>query len=99
MTATGAGAVLAQAATDERSLAGWYVGIVIGFAVVLVVVVIVAFILDAAAKIRRQAGMAADALDQAQVNTLPLWAVADTNRAARAILEGAIRAREAVEQS
>lgn len=89
--------VLAQVGEAEPGLGGWYAGIGIGFAVVAVVVVIVALILDIASKISRQAGMAVEALDAAQVNTLPLWDVAVTNRTARAILEGAGRARKAVE--
>jgi hypothetical protein len=93
----GAGVLLAQGAADQPSLGGWYVGIAIGVVVVIVVVVIVGLILHVATNIRRQAGMAAAALDQAQVTTQPLWDVATTNHTARCILEGAIRAREAIE--
>jgi hypothetical protein len=94
----GSGVLLAQATADQPSLGGWYVGIVIGVVVVIVVVVIVGLILQVATNIRRQAGMAIDALDQAHVTTQPLWDVATTNHTARCILEGAIRAREAIER-
>jgi hypothetical protein len=98
----GAGVLLAQGAADQPSLGGWYVGIVIGVVVVIVVVVIVGLLLHVATNIRRQAGMAAAALDQAEVTTQPLWTVATTNRTAHCILEVvvviAIRAREAVER-
>lgn len=93
-----AGVVLAQTTTDSADLTGWYIGIAIGVVVVLVVVAIAALLLRFAAQIRRQAGMATAALDAAQVNTASLWEVATTNRTAKAVLEGAIRAREAVEQ-
>ena len=41
--------------------------------------------------------MAVAALEEARSNTAPLWDVATTNHTARAILEGTVRAREAVE--
>lgn len=89
--------VLAQVGEAEPSLGGWYVGVAIGFVVIVVVVVIVALILDIASKINRQAKLATEALDDAQVNTLALWDVGTTNRTARAVLEGAAKARKAVE--
>lgn len=79
------------------SLVGWYVGIAIGVVVVLVVVAVVLLIIDAASKIATQAGLAREALDGARANTQPLWDVAETNRTAMAVLEGAVRARHAVE--
>lgn len=94
----GAATILAQAAEEGgNGLGGWYVGVAIGFVVVVVVVVIVSLILDIASKISRQARMAQAALDDAQVTTLPLWDVAVTNLTALAVLEGAQRARKAVE--
>lgn len=80
-------------------MGGWYVGVAVGVVVVLVVVVIVGLLLQVAARLSEQAGMASEALDHAQAHTLPLWDVATTNRTTRSILEGAVRAREAVEQS
>lgn len=95
---SGAPVALASTAADAGSgLGGWYVGIAVGVAVVLVVVAVVLLLIQVAVQIRRQAGMAVAALEDARTNTQPLWDVATTNRTATAILEGAIRAREAVE--
>lgn len=75
---------------------GWYLGLVIGFAVVAVVVVVVATILTLAARIARQADLATEALDVGRVNTLPLWDVQKTNNAVRAIIQAARTARGAL---
>lgn len=88
---------LAQS-NQGNGLGGWYAGLVIGFVVVVVVVVIVGIILSLASKIVKQAGMAASALDDGQANTLPLWDVAHTTRTAKAILNSATIAREALEE-
>ncbi len=87
--------LLAQAA--DAGLGGWWVGASIGLVVVVIVVVVVVTIIVLARRIARQAGMATRALDDAERNTRPLWDVATTNQRALAILEGAVRAREAVE--
>lgn len=76
---------------------GWYLGIAIGVVVVLIVVAVALLLIQVAARIRRQAGLVVAALEDARANTQPLWDVAETNRTAKGILEGAIRAREAVE--
>ncbi len=78
-------------------MGGWYLGIVIGVVVVLIVAAVALLLIQVAGRIRRQAGMAVDALEDARANTQPLWDVATTNRRAKSVLEGAIRAREAVE--
>lgn len=78
-------------------MGGWYLGIVIGAVVVLIVAAVALLLIQVAGRIRRQAGMAVAALEDARANTLPLWDVATTNRTAKSVLEGAIRAREAVE--
>lgn len=88
-------AVLAQAA--DSGLGGWWLGTGIGVVVVLIVAVVVITIIMLAKRIGRQAGMAIDALDAAEENTRGLWDVGTTNQHALAVLEGAIRAREAVE--
>jgi hypothetical protein len=95
--AAGSG-ILAQAAVD-RGLGGWWLGIVIGVVVVLVVVAVVLTIIVLARRISRQAGMASAALEEAARNTGPLWEVEITNRRAYAVLEGTIRAREALEDA
>lgn len=93
----GAHALASTAADAGSGLGGWYVGIAVGVAVVLVVVAVALLLIQVAARIQRQAGMAVAALEDARANTQPLWDVAQTNRTAKSILEGAIRAREAVE--
>lgn len=82
-----------------NGLGGWYAGLIIGFLVVVIVVAIVGTILSLASKIVKQAAMATDALDSAQANTLPLWDVAQTTRATKAILNSATIVRETIEGS
>lgn len=91
------GTLATTAADAGSSLGGWYLGIAIGVAVVLVVVAVALLLIQVAARIRRQAGMAVAALEDARGTTQPLWDVETTNRTAKSILEGAIRARHAVE--
>lgn len=88
-------ALLAQA--TDSGLGGWWVGTGIGVLVVLIVAAVVITIILLARRIGRQAGMAIDALDAAEENTRGLWDVGTTNEHALAVLEGAVRAREAVE--
>lgn len=90
--------VLAQAAVDH-GLGGWWLGVAIGVVVVLVVVAVVVTIIALARRISRQTALAVAALDEAARNTGPLWEVEATNRTAHAILEGTIRAREALEDA
>lgn len=95
---SGSQVVLAQAATD-RGLGGWWLGVAIGAVVVLVVVAVAVALIALARRIAGQAGMATAALEEATRNTAPLWEVGTTNRRAYAVLEGAIRAREALEDA
>lgn len=88
--------LLAEHVGGEGHLFGWYLGLFIGFAVVAIVVVVVASILTLAARIAKQAEMATEALDQARINTLPLWDVQKTNDAAVGILAAARAARGAL---
>lgn len=92
-------ALLAQGqAPTERSLFGWWLGLIIAFAVIVVVVVVVASILTLAARISGQAQAALQGLDVARSNTLPLWDVEKTNSAATQILTAAQAARGRLEQ-
>lgn len=95
---SGSQVVLAQAATD-RGLGGWWLGVAIGAVVVLVVVAVAVALIALARRIAGQAGMATAALEEATRNTTPLWEVVTTNRRVYAVLEGAIRAREALEDA
>lgn len=88
--------ILAEHVGGDGHMFGWYLGLVIGFAVVAVVVVVVATILTLAARIARQADLATEALDVGRVNTLPLWDVQKTNNAVRAIIQAARTARGAL---
>jgi hypothetical protein len=86
--------VLAQAGGELR---GWWIGIWIGVAVVLVVALVAVTLIVLAARIAGQADAASAALEQAEFNTRPLWQVAEINQRAMAVLEGTVRAREALE--
>lgn len=91
-----AGELLAQADAIPR---GWWVGIAIGALVVVIVAAVVITLILLARRIAHQADMARAALDEAERNTRALWDVAEVNHKAMAVLEGAIRAREAVEDA
>jgi hypothetical protein len=73
----------------------WYVGLAIGFAIVVVVVIIAASILALAARIGAQAREGIDAMDEARVSTLPVWEIQKTN----VLLTGIWRAAEAARKS
>ena len=77
----------------EAVLTGWYVGYAIGAVIVSLVVVLVATILTLARKIGVQAQEAIVALDQARVNSLPLWDVNKASEGLRNITNTAARAR------
>ncbi len=78
------------------SLAGWYVGYVIAAVVITIVVVLVAIILALARRIGVQADAVTGALDQARINTLPLWDVDKVNGGIRSIIRSAQEARTAL---
>lgn len=77
----------------QAVLTGWYVGYAIGAVIVSLVVVLVATILTLARKIGVQAQEAIVALDEARVNTLPLWEVNKASDGLRSITMTASRAR------
>jgi hypothetical protein len=72
---------------------GWIVGYVIGAVVVLVVVALVVPILVLAARIGKQAAQVNAGLEQAEVNTRPLAALATTIEHADVITAGLARGR------
>lgn len=74
-------------------LTQWYIGLAVGFAVIVVAVVLVGSILALAARIARQAESATRALEVARVNTLPLWDLQRVNDHLRAIHDGLRTAR------
>jgi heme exporter protein D len=78
------------------SLAGWYVGYVITAVIITIVVILVGIILSLARRIGVQADAVTGALDQARINTLPLWDVDKINGGIRSIIRSAQEARSAL---
>jgi hypothetical protein len=76
------------------SLAGWYVGYVIAAVVITIVVILVGIILALARRIGVQALQITAALDEARINTLPLWDVDKINSGVRSITRSAEQARK-----
>ena len=77
----------------EVDLTGWYVGYIIAGVLITVVVILVAIILGLARRIGVQADVVVGALDQARINTLPLWDVDKVNGGVRSIIKSAQEAR------
>lgn len=76
------------------TLTGWYVGYVIAAVVITIVVVLVGIILALARRIGVQALQITQALDEARINTLPLWEVDKVNSGVRSIIKSAQSARQ-----
>jgi len=76
------------------TLTGWYVGYVIAAVVITIVVVLVGIILALARRIGQQALLITAALDEARINTLPLWDVDKINSGVRSIIKSAETARK-----
>lgn len=81
----------------EPHLFGWWLGLGLGFAIVWVVVIVVSAILSRASRIAKQAQEILIGLDRGRVQTLPLWDIDSVNTSAKAILDRATEAREALE--
>ena len=79
------------------SFTGWWVGTSIGFAIVVVVALLVALILMYAARIRDQAIEGIARMDMARSNTDPVWRLQDINVAATNIWRSAEKARKLLE--
>ena len=77
-------------------LTGWYVGLTIGAVVIAIVVVLVAIILGLARRIGVQAKAITGGLNEARVNTLPMWDVDKVNEGIRVATQHAERARAAL---
>lgn len=76
------------------TLTGWYVGYGIAAVVITIVVVLVGIILALARRIGVQALQITQALDEARINTLPLWEVDKVNSGVRSIIKSAQSARQ-----
>ena len=75
-------------------LTGWYVGYVIAAVLITVVVILVGIILALARRIGVQAQEVTAGLDEARINTLPLWEVDKINSGVRSIIRSAEQARQ-----
>ncbi|MDQ3738636.1 MAG: hypothetical protein M3337_05650 [Actinomycetota bacterium] len=75
-------------------MSGWVLGWIIGAAVVVVVVVLLLLLIRGATRAAEKAEAILGALDEAKVNTLPLWEVDTTNQVATRIVVAATAARE-----
>ena len=75
-------------------LTGWYVGYAIAAVIITVVVILVGAILALARRIGVQAQEVTAALDEARINTLPLWEVDKINTGVRSITRSAEQARQ-----
>jgi hypothetical protein len=79
-----------------ESLFGWYVGLTIAFAIIVVVVALVASILTLAARIADQAPVATAGLNAVAENTSLIPAVDTVNQSGLAILRACQAARAAL---
>ncbi len=75
-------------------MSGWVIGWMIGAVVVVIVVVLLLLMISGAARAVAKAEAVLAALDEAKVNTLPLWEVDTTNQVAGRIVAAATDARE-----
>jgi hypothetical protein len=79
-----------------ESLFGWYVGLSIAFAIIVVVVALVASILTLANRISQQAPLATAGLNAVAENTSLIPAVNTVNASGMAILKACQAARRAL---
>jgi hypothetical protein len=89
---------LAQKTVQDESFAGWYTGLIIGFVIVAVVVVLVGAILMYASRIADQAKDGIGRMDEARATTLPVWEIQDLNESATGIWQAAESARELLKE-
>jgi tetrahydromethanopterin S-methyltransferase subunit E len=90
------GAVLAQQVSGEPHLFGWYAGLAIAFAIIVVVVVEVQEVLRLARQIGVQAQMAIQGLEGAYTNTAPLHDLQRTIDFAKTIVADLLATRKAL---
>lgn len=81
---------------SDAVLTGWYVGFVIGLVVITLVVILAGAILGLARRIGDQAEKVTMALDDARINTLPMFQLAKVNDGLHRITKNEGRAREAL---
>jgi hypothetical protein len=88
--------VLALNDFGEPDLGGWWIGLIIGFDIVLVVVIIVGALLALASRIAGQVRTSVGLLDVTRTRTESLAELGRANQTLRSILSGARAAREAL---
>jgi hypothetical protein len=89
--------VIAVDEFGESNLSGWWIGLITGFGLVVVVVLIVGALLALAAQIGERARHAANSLRCTQLVTQPITELGRVNDILLSILHGAKSAREALE--
>lgn len=77
----------------DAVLTGWYIGFIIATVVISVIVVLAGMILGLARRIGVQAEAIVRSLDEARINTLPLWQVDNINESLRRSTRYAEQAR------
>lgn len=80
----------------ELNVGGWWIGLIVGSALVVVVVAAVAALLVLASKINEQVGAAVRELEMTRSTTQPLVDLGRTNTLLQNILSGARAARQAL---
>ncbi len=88
--------LLATHKFGETHLSGWWLGLIIGFILVVVVVVIVGALLALASRIGAHTREAAQAFEVARSTTQPIEELRRTNSTLQSILQGARSARQAL---
>jgi len=82
------------AAANNEAYTGWYVGLGIGFLIVVVVVILVGMILSQAARIGHQALDGIELMDEARDASLPVWDLQLVNVSITSIWRSAENARQ-----
>ena len=85
---------VAQRVSEGDAHAGWYVGLGVGFLVVVVVVILVAMILMQASRIGQQALEGIERMDQARESSLAVWDLQRMNGSITSIWRSAEAARK-----
>lgn len=85
---------VAQRVSEGDAHAGWYVGLGVGFLVVVVVVILVSMILMQASRIGQQALEGIERMDQARESSLAVWDLQQMNGSITSIWRSAESARK-----
>ena len=81
-------------AINSETYTGWYIGLGIGFLIVVVVVILVGMILSQASRIGHQALDGIELMDEARDASLPVWDLQLINVSATGIWKAAENARK-----